>query len=463
MTIETPVAVSTVPKKVHVETWGCQMNVADSEKMLGLLYKENYKLAENENDADLIILNTCHIREKATHKVLSRLGMLREAKEKKPSLKIAITGCVAQAEGKKLLERSDLIDILLGPGKIDDLPSLLKTKEETPAKAMSLGFNKESIPEVDVVANPTVSGMSEVTRYVNITQGCNNFCTFCIVPFTRGREVSRLPQDIVTEVESMVAKGATEVTLLGQNVNSYGLDLTEQKKLALTESGPFVDLLKLVSGVRNLERLRFTTSNPHDFTRELADLFFTEPKLGSYLHLPVQSGNDEVLARMRRKVTRAEFLERVSWLRDRDPSFALSTDLIVGFPGETEAQFEDTLSLVEQVRFSFIFAFKYSPRKHTAAAKFQDQICEEDKTRRLQALNKLQDKITLETNLAEVGKEIEVLCHYQSKRYPGSYYSRCQHFRLVRMNSNVDLVGKKVMVKIVDANKTALLGEVLAF
>ncbi|MGE0172923.1 MAG: tRNA (N6-isopentenyl adenosine(37)-C2)-methylthiotransferase MiaB [Oligoflexales bacterium] len=459
MTVE-PSTISLGQKRVHVETWGCQMNVADSEKMLGLLYKENYELATNESEADLIILNTCHIREKATHKVLSRLGRLREAKSKNPSLKIAVTGCVAQAEGKKLLERSDLIDILIGPGKIDDLPAILKSQQDQGSKSMALGFNKEPAPEMAVAANPTLTGKSEVTRYININQGCNNFCTFCVVPYTRGREISRLPRDIIAEVESAVAQGAREVTLLGQNVNSYGLDLVEQHDQV--GDGPFVSLLQGVSAVKGLDRLRFTTSNPHDFTKPLADLFFTESKLGSYLHLPVQSGNDEVLARMRRKVTREEFLTRVGWLRDRDPNFALSTDLIVGFPGETEAQFEDTLSLVEQVRFSFIFAFKYSPRKHTAAAKFRDQLSEEDKSRRLHLLNKLQDKITIELNVAQIGKEVEVLCHYRSQKDPGCYYSRTPDFRLVRMNSDRNLVGQKVMVKIVDGNKTALVGDVLS-
>ncbi|SMF79267.1 tRNA (N6-isopentenyl adenosine(37)-C2)-methylthiotransferase MiaB [Pseudobacteriovorax antillogorgiicola] len=470
MTINQPAESSVPKKKVLIETWGCQMNVADSENMLNMLQKENYEVTDKAEDADLVLLNTCHIREKATHKVLSRLGRLREiSKDNNPNMKIAVAGCVAQAEGKKLMAKADNIDILLGPGKIDDLPELLGQQEQSGKKVMSVGFRPKAQGTAKselkysqtTEAKPTISGKSDISRYINIAQGCNNFCTFCVVPFTRGREISRHIDEIVTETKNLVQEGAKEVTLLGQNVNSYGLDLVEQSKLEPSAAGPFVDLLAAVAEVPGLERLRFTTSNPHDFSKPIADLFGAQPKLGRYIHLPVQSGNDEVLERMKRKVTVAEYWERVHWLRSIDPEMAISTDLIVGFPGETDEQFEDTLKLVEELRYSFIFAFKYSPRKGTAAARFLDQVPEEVKSERLARLNDLQNRITIELNEQEIGRKRKVLCHYESKKEPGIFYGRTEQFRLVRIPSGRNLVGQMVHVEIIGANKTALVGKLV--
>ena len=310
-------------------------------------------------------------------------------------------------------------------------------------------------------AKPTMSGKSEISRFINIAQGCNNFCTFCVVPFTRGREISRTIDEIAEEAKNLIDQGAQEITLLGQNVNSYGLDLVDDGRMSVSDRGPFVDLLHRVAEIPALKRLRFTTSNPHDFTQPIAEAFKLQPKLGRYIHLPVQSGNDEVLERMKRKVTVEEYWQRIAWLRDVDPEMALSTDLIVGFPGETDEQFADTLQLVEKVRYSFVYAFKYSPRKGTAAARFTDQVPEAAKTERLAALNKLQDKITIELNQQEIGREREVLCHYESKKEPGVFYGRTEQFRLVRIPSQRDLVGKMVRVKITESNKTALVGQLI--
>lgn len=455
-------------KKVLIETWGCQMNVADSEKMLSLLKDRDYEQTDRVDDADLVLLNTCHIREKATHKVLSRLGQLRELSVNNPGMKIAVTGCVAQAEGTKLLNKASNIDMLLGPGKIDELPDLLTKHEAGGGKkaVTATGFRKPSQVDKQPLqessqANPSLTGKTEVSRYVNIAQGCNNFCTFCVVPFTRGREISRHPEEILAEAKSLISKGALEITLLGQNVNSYGLDLVEKDQLDATQRGPFVDLLQSVAEIEGLERLRFTTSNPHDFTKPIAELFASHPKLGRYIHLPVQSGNDEVLARMKRKVTVAEYWERINWLKEVDPEIAISTDLIVGFPGETEEQFEDTLKLVEQVRYSFIYAFKYSSRKGTAAARFRDQIDEKVMSDRLARLNRLQDAITIELNQKELGRQHKVLVHYESRKESGVYYGRTEQFRLVKIPSGRDLVGKLVDVEIIDSNKTALLGKLI--
>lgn len=453
------------PKKVYVETWGCQMNVADSEQMLGMLRSQNYSQTDKPEDADLVLLNTCHIREKATHKVLSRLGVLREvASESNKTMKIAVTGCVAQAEGKKLMEKASNIDLLIGPGKISELSTLLENNEKDGQRAISIGFEKNRSHDHDhdqdalKETNPTVTMKDEITRFVNIAQGCDNFCTFCVVPFTRGREVSRSLSSIVEETKKLIAEGAKEITLLGQNVNSYGDDLVRDGKHIAPAEGAFVELLEHVAVIPGLERLRFTTSNPHDFTKPLAELFQKHKNLGRYIHLPVQAGNDNLLERMKRKVTVAQYMERVKWLRDIDPEMALSTDLIVGFPGETEEEFQGTLDLVEKVRYSFIYAFKYSPRKGTAAARFKDQIDENVMSQRLARLNELQNRITLEQNQAEIGKIREVLFHYESRKEPGVYYGRTDHFRLVRAPSNRNLIGKTTKVKIQESNKTALAG-----
>lgn len=458
------------PKRIHIETWGCQMNVADSEKILSLMQKENFLLTENPSEADLIVLNTCHIREKARHKVVSRLGVLKELKQENKDLKIAVAGCVAQAEGKKLLKQAPTIDVLMGPGKIDELPRLLKERHESGLQAMAIGFNKPKLSEepsgdlscqqsVDVT--PSLFGKNEVSRFVNIQQGCDNFCTFCVVPFTRGREVSEQPEVVYAKAKAHVLHGASEITLLGQNVNSYGLDLQKNKQLEASSAGPFVDLLKKVASIPDLKRLRFTTSNPHDLTLPLAELFANESKLGSYFHLPVQSGSDRILSTMRRKVTVAEYLERIKWLRSAVPDMAISTDLIVGFPSETDDDFQATLDLIEKVQFCFSYAFMYSPRKGTAAIRFQDQVPETVKAQRLARLNKLQNQITISQNEAEIGTEREVLFLYESLKEPGIYYGRTKHFRLIRVPSRRPLVGELAMVKVDGANKTALTGSLI--
>jgi len=361
--------------------------------------------------------------------------------------------------------------VLLGPGKIDDLPKLLLEHESTKKQVFATGFDrhkeedsKESVSNADELTAqrqvhiPTVSGKKEVTRFVNIIQGCNNFCTFCVVPFTRGREISRPQAEVLQEVRYMVEQGAKEITLLGQNVNSYGLDILNRDDVP-EDGGPFVALLRDVANLSGVQRVRFTTSNPHDFTKPLANLFASQPKLGKYMHLPVQAGNDRTLERMKRKVTVDEYMQRIQWLRDAVPDIAISTDLIVGFPGETDAEFEDTLRLVESVRYSFVYAFKYSSRKGTAAARFPDQVPEAVMDLRLARLNQLQDRITTELNQAEIGQVREVLFFYESSKEPGIFVGRSEHFRTVRVRSKENLVGKVLPVKIHASNKVAMVGE----
>lgn len=451
-------------KKVYVQTWGCQMNVADTERMFSLLSNCNYKRTENENEADLILLNTCHIREKARHKVVSRLGELRHLKQENPDLLLAVSGCVAQAESQALAKEVPYIDLIFGPDQIESLPQLLEqalTKNGNSPFVFTKFDDKEkgySIP-LDVTPPYYDEDKNEVSRFVNIIKGCNNFCTFCVVPYTRGREKSRAENEILAEVDFLVSKGVKEIILLGQNVNSYGLDLLGAADTNAAQGQmPFADLLHRVSAVLGVERIRFTTSNPHDFTPTLAQAFATLPKVTNSFHLAVQSGSDRILDRMNRQYTRKEYFERVGWIRNERPDIAFSTDIIVGFPGETDQDFEDTLSLVHEMQYAFIYAFKYSLRKGTPATRFKDQVPEEIKDKRLQILLDLQKKETLRQNLAEVGKERNVLILYQNRKQEFSWYGRTYEGRLIKVNSPRNLLGQLVDVKVTGANLIALEG-----
>lgn len=463
-------------KKVNIQTWGCQMNVADSERMMALLKKENYTVTEFAQEADLIILNTCHIREKAKHKVVSRLGELAPLKAKNPGLTLAVSGCVAQAESKSLSKEVPFLDLVFGPDQIETLPQLLgqisskRLKEgmdfqHSSAAVVDAKFNKlpYSIP-IDQVEPWVRDAKDQVSRYVNIIKGCNNFCTFCVVPHTRGREKSRPLGEILEEVQFQVERGAKEITLLGQNVNSYGLDLLEinqnQEKYSIPSHLPFAELLYEVAKVPGLQRIRFTTSNPHDFTPSLAQAFADLPSLANSFHLPVQAGSNRILERMNRQYTREMYLERVGWIRKVRPNLAFSTDIIVGFPGETEQEFEETMELVKQMQYAFIFAFKYSPRPNTAALRFKDQIPEEEKDRRLQALLALQRDETLRQNELEVGTLRDVLLQYPNSKEVGTCYGRTQEGRLVKVYADSTWVGQSVPVKITGANLTALEGRI---
>lgn len=464
-------------KKVYVQTWGCQMNVADTERMLGLLGRCNYRPTESIENADLVLLNTCHIREKARHKLVSRLGEIRPLKQANPDLILAVTGCVAQAEAKQLSKEVPFVDLIIGPDQIEQLPSLLEnvvTKADEKKEQRAFGvqqpvveanFDKEggySIP-IDVVPPYLDENKNEVSKYVNIIKGCNNFCTFCVVPYTRGREKSRKADEILDEVKFYVDKGIKEIILLGQNVNSYGLDfLAEQPPTAAQLPAdvmlPFAELLYRVSEIEGVQRIRFTTSNPHDFTPSLAKAFAELPKLCNAFHLPVQAGSDKILDRMNRQYTRAEYLERVRWIRNVRPDVAFSTDIIVGFPGETEEDFEQTLSLVREMKYAFIYAFKYSQRKGTPATRFKDQVPESEKDRRLQQLLAIQRAETERQNLAEVSHTREVLVLYRNTKEEHSWYGRTYEGRLVKVASARNLLGKLVHVKITGANITALEG-----
>lgn len=466
-------------KKVYVQTWGCQMNVADSERMMSLLLSRNYIKTDVPEQADLIILNTCHIREKARHKVVSRLGELRALKKENPNLLIAVAGCVAQAESETLAKEVPFVDLIFGPDQIESLPKLLEavltqpltnpdvqnfTQVVTPFVLTK--FDTKDVPysiPLDSVQPYQDTEKIEVTRFVNIIKGCNNFCTFCVVPYTRGREKSRSKTEILEEINLLTQAGVKEIVLLGQNVNSYGLDLLGfHDTQSAGEKMPFADLLYDVSAQKGVERIRFTTSNPHDFTPALAKAFADLPKVTNAFHLAVQSGSDKILDRMNRQYTRAQYFERVSWIRSVRPEMAFSTDIIVGFPGETDEDFEQTLSLVEEMKYAFIYAFKYSERKGTPAIRFKDKVSESIKDKRLQILLDLQQKETVRQNLNEIGQVRDVMIVYKNKKEENTWYGRTYEGRLVKVHAGRNLVGKILPVQITDANLTALEGHLTA-
>lgn len=384
-------------RKVYVQTFGCQMNVNDTDRILQVLGPLGYAATSDPARADLILLNTCSVRDKAEQKMLSQLGRYAPLKEYNEDLILGVSGCVAQQEGDKLLERVPYLDLVFGPDAIGRLPSLIERVADKQRVADTV-FTKRKAYEF-IEAEPPAE--TRVSEFVTIMKGCDKVCSFCIVPFTRGREVSKSAEMIVAEVERLVARGTREVTLLGQNVNSYGKD--KQREVH------FAKLLRTVDAIEGLERLRFTTSHPMDCTDELVDCFGELPSLCEYFHLPVQSGNDRVLTEMRRPYTVEHYLDRVARLRARCPEMALSTDIIVGFPSETEDEFADTMRLLETVRYDSIFAFKYSERPGTRAAKMVDDVPEKTKKRRLGEVLELQNQISEARMQRYGGQTLEVL------------------------------------------------------
>jgi tRNA-2-methylthio-N6-dimethylallyladenosine synthase len=376
---------------------------------------------------------------------------------------------VAQAEASKLRKQVPFVDLIFGPDQIEKVSELIQETQQHKSSALALAsegpfpvvgttitstrFDQEEYSIPLDKADPWVpQNTSNVSRFVNIIKGCNNYCTFCVVPYTRGREKSRSEDEIVDEITFFRDRGTREIVLLGQNVNSYGLDRPGAVGL------PFARLLYKVAGVEGIDRIRFMTSNPHDFTDELAQAFAEIPKLTSAFHLPVQSGSDRILTRMNRQYTRAQYLDRVQKIRAARPDVDFSSDIIVGFPGETEAEFEDTLSLVTEMRYAFVYAYKYSKRAGTPAARFKDLLPENVLDQRLQRLLRIQEQITLELNLAEIGQRRQVLVLYKDPKQEDSWYGRTFQGRLVRVHSADNLDGQTVDVTIFDANKTALLG-----
>ena len=353
-------------KQVFLETFGCQMNVADTDRMELILFHSGYRRTQEKEDADLILVNTCSIREKAEQKTFSLFGGLKPLKTTNPDLILGLTGCMGQQDGEKMLKKMPYLDFVLGPDQVEGIDQAVNRVRESKKPFVWTGFDiekKYSIPEIsgDLPKKPSPSS------FVNIIKGCDKFCTFCIVPFTRGREKSREPEELYQEIRHLIDHGAKEIILLGQNVNSYG-------KRGLKNPIPFHELLYKIAEIPGLERLRFTTSHPNDFTRETIRAYRDLDKLVNHLHLPIQSGNNDILKLMRRDHTVEEYQELIDELKSEVPDISLTTDIIVGFPGETDAQFRDTLKVMERIGYSSSFMFSYSPRPGTPESEFQDSF-----------------------------------------------------------------------------------------
>ena len=436
------------PKKVFVKTYGCQMNVYDSERMRDVLAPLGYAETASPEEADLVILNTCHIREKAAEKVYSELGKIRKMKqaraEQGAEMLIAVAGCVAQAEGEEIVRRAPTVDMVFGPQTYHRLPELLARKwagekavveTEFPAEDKFEGLNTQALPKRGVAA------------FLTVQEGCDKFCTFCVVPYTRGAEFSRPVEQVVAEARKLAAQGVRELTLLGQNVNAY-------------HGGDNLGLASLVaelSRIEGIERLRYTTSHPRDMTEDLIAAHAENPKLMPYLHLPVQSGSDAVLKAMNRGHTAEHYLRLVERIRKARPDMAMSGDFIVGFPGETEKDFESTLALVREVNYASAFSFKYSARPGTPAAGHENQISEAEKSARLQELQALIHAQQTAFNAAMVGKTVPVLLE-KPGRDPGQLVGRSPYLQSVHLQAEKSLIGRIVDTHITGVGTNTLSG-----
>lgn len=435
-------------KKFFIQTFGCQMNEHDSEVMAGLLEERFYVPTKDIKEADFILLNTCCIREKAESKVLSMLGSLKKIKEKKPSLIVGVCGCMIQQKNivPKILHACPFVNLMFGTNNMNRLPEYLEKIEKNGQPVYEI-VDEDSSADLQLPA----SREYPFKAFVNIMYGCNNFCTYCIVPYVRGRERSRKKEDIIAEVRRLVEDGVVEVMLLGQNVDSYGNDFAEPIS--------FASLLKEIDDIPGIERIRFMTSHPKDFSLELIDVIKNSKHICHSLHLPVQSGSNEVLRRMNRKYTREHYLEIVQAMREAIPDVALTTDIIVGFPGETEEQFQETVDLVETVGFDNAFSFIYSKRPGTAAEKFEDQIPLDIKKERLQRLNDVLSKWSLYHNKKYEGQNVKVLVEGLSENNDNMVSGRTDTGKTVIFQGDPSLIGKFVDVNITTAQTWVLKGK----
>lgn len=437
-------------KLVYLQTFGCQMNVHDSEKMLSILAENDYRPTEDIHRADIILLNTCSVREKPEHKVYSVLGRLKKLKEKNHHVIIGVGGCVAQHEGERLLDRIGHLDLVFGTHNLHKLPNLISDVQVSRRPKCAVEFSDE-VKSLDIF--PAPSDGQKVKSYVTIMQGCDNFCSFCIVPYVRGREKSRPSENILGEVEALSKKGVREVTLLGQNVNSYGKDLSG--------GSTFPQLLTHMNEIEGLWRIRFTTSHPKDISKELIMAFGKLEKVCKHIHLPFQSGSDKILERMNRRYTRKQYMEKGEQLREVCPEIGITADVMVGFPGENEGDFHETLDLIQRVQFDNLFSFKYSPRKGTKAAQFPDQIDESAKSHRLEILQKLQRRITLKRNQTLEGSYEEILVEGVSKGAKEEMTGRTSSHKVVNFKGCPDLVGQLVKVRIEGGYANSLRGKII--
>jgi len=432
--------------KLHLITYGCQMNEYDSERVAGLLKGLRYEITDVAEEADLILLNTCAIREKAEDKVFSRLGQLRTLKRQRPEVLIGVMGCMAQLWQGKLLERAPQVDLVFGSAAVARVGELVERARATGAPIVEA----REAPLVKLTAKPDRPG--QLKAFVTVMEGCEKFCTFCVVPVTRGRERSHPPEAVVAEVQELAAAGVREVTLLGQTVNAYGRDLTPATDLAA--------LLERVDEIEGIERIRFTTSNPYNLTTRLIRAIRDVPKVVEYLHLPLQSGSDRVLARMNRGYTATRYLELIAELTETVPGIALSTDIIVGFPGETDPDFERTVDVVERVRYDNVFAFRYSRRPGTVAAEMSDQVPDEVKARRNAKILEVATRVGAERSRALEGRVLPVLVDGRSRKDPDELTGRTRCNRVVNFDAHGrDLLGTMVPVLVTRALPHSLRGE----
>ncbi|MGB3688426.1 MAG: tRNA (N6-isopentenyl adenosine(37)-C2)-methylthiotransferase MiaB [Jannaschia helgolandensis] len=433
------------PKKLHIKTYGCQMNVYDSERMAEAMGPEGYEVTDRPEEADLILLNTCHIREKAAEKVYSDLGRLRPLREANPNLKIGVAGCVAQAEGAEIMARQPLVDLIVGPQTYHRLPAMMR-KVDAGEKALDTEMPEED--KFDLL--PKLRSAARPTAFLTVQEGCDKFCAFCVVPYTRGAEVSRPVERLLGEARDLVARGVREITLLGQNVNGYHGAGPDGRTWSLA------DLIWALDGIEGLARIRFTTSHPNDMSDDLIAAHGRCAKLMPYLHLPVQSGSDRILKAMNRKHTAAEYLAILERLRAVRPDLAMSGDFIVGFPGETEADFEATMDLVRQVHYAAAYSFRYSARPGTPAAEKED-VPQDIAVERLHRLQTLITQQQHETQNAMVGRETEVLFE-KAGRNPGQLIGKSEYLQAVHADAPDTLLGQVARVRIVEAKTNSLAG-----
>ena len=432
-------------KSYFIETYGCQMNVADSELVSGLLTREGFSETKDIHTADAIFVNTCAIREHAEDKVHSRLGYYHQIKRKNPKTIIGVLGCMAQNLKEDILESKPFVDIVLGPDSYRRLPEMIRERSNESSHLVDTKLSR-----FEVYDDMFPSRNKGINAWISIMRGCDKFCTFCIVPFTRGRERSRSVEGIVQEATQAVSDGFIEVTLLGQNVNSYH-----------HEGQKFHELLDAVAQIPGLKRIRYTSPHPEDMTQDVLNVMAKYDNICNYVHLPLQAGNDEVLNRMNRTYTKDQFLARVNQIRNTLPNVGISTDIIVGFPGENEAEFQETMDVMEVVKFDSAFTFKYSSRPGTKAAEFDDHVPEDEKQHRLERLIEMQQKHTLFRNRAIVGRVEMVLVEKESKRSKKQWAGRTDANKWVVFNKENAKIKDLIPVKIMDARGITLHGEIV--
>lgn len=438
-------------KKVYIKTFGCQMNEYDSDKMADVLSdSEGMVKTDNPEEADIILFNTCSVREKAQEKVFSDLGRIRPLKEAKPDLIIGVGGCVASQEGETIVKRAPYVDVVFGPQTLHRLPDLIKSRQSSGSSQVDISF-----PEIEKFDHIPPAKVEGGAAYVSIMEGCSKYCSFCVVPYTRGEEVSRPFDDVLTEIAGLAAQGVKEITLLGQNVNAYRGAMSDG------EIADFALLLEYVHEVPGVERIRFTTSHPREFSQRIIDCYGKLPKLVSHLHLPVQSGADRILAAMKRGYTGLEYKSIIRKLRALRPDLCLSSDFIVGFPGETEADFEQTLKLVKDMEVDFSYVFIYSPRPGTPASNLPDDTPHAEKVRRLEALNEVIEAKGFAINQSMVGTVQRVLVESVSKKDATMLAARTANNRVVNFVGHPRLLNQMIDVRITEARPHSLVGEAL--